>query len=415
MPEGWRPAKLGDVLVSVRNGLSLNQEKDGVGYRVTRIETIAEDRIDPTRVGYVRNVSQEQLNKFRLNPGDILVSHINSEPQIGRSVMYDGNPPVLLHGMNLLRLEVRRDVVDPTFLNFLLRFYREEGVFMALASRAVGQSSINQGKLKALQILIPALRQQRWIAHVLSTIQRAIEAQDKVIAAARELKRSLMKHLFTYGPVPITETYRVPLKETEIGQIPDHSQLCTVGETGQVITGTTPRTAEPDFYGGPFMFVSPGDIGECKRVERTEKHLTERGMSVSRVLPRNSVLVVCIGATIGKVAMTLAEQCATNQQINAIVPNKEFCPDFLYYAVSHCSRHLPSLAGRAAVPIVNKANFEQFRLPYPRAEEQEEIARTLSPVDNKLEFDKKRKAALQALFKTMLHHLMTGKIRVWDV
>jgi type I restriction enzyme S subunit len=246
---------------------------------------------------------------------------------------------------------------------------------------------------------------------VLSTIQRAIEAQEKVIATARELKRSLMKHLFTYGPVPITETSRVPRKETEIGRIPDHWQMVTVGETGQVVTGTAPRTAVPEFYGGPYMFVSPGDIGECKRADRTEKHLTERGMAVSRVLPRNSVLVVCIGATIGKVAMTSAERCATNQQINAIVPNKKFCPDFLYYAVSDRSPRLPSLAGRAAVPIVNKANFEQFRLPYPPVEEQEEIARTLSADDDKLQFDKKRKAALQALFKTMLHHLMTGKVR----
>jgi type I restriction enzyme S subunit len=247
---------------------------------------------------------------------------------------------------------------------------------------------------------------------VLSTIQRAIEAQDKVIAAARELKRSLMKHLFTYGPVPISEIAHVPLKQTEVGQIPEHWQTVTVGETGQVVTGTTPRTAVPDYYGGPYMFVSPGDIGEAKYVGQTEKHLTDRGMTVSRVLPRNSVLVVCIGATIGKVAMTLAERCATNQQINAIVPNKRFCPDFLYYAVSRRSLGLPSLAGRAAVPIVNKANFEQFHLPCPPVEEQEEIARTLSAVDDKLEFDKKRKAAQQALFKTMLHHLMTGKIRV---
>jgi type I restriction enzyme S subunit len=122
--EGWRSARLGDLLVSIRNGLSLRQEKDGIGYPVTRIETIAEDKIDPARVGYIRDISKEQVNRFRLNPGDILVSHINSEPQIGRSVMYDGDPPLLLHGMNLLRLEVRRDVVDPAFLNFLLRFYR---------------------------------------------------------------------------------------------------------------------------------------------------------------------------------------------------------------------------------------------------------------------------------------------------
>lgn len=61
---------------------------------------------------------------------------------------------------------------------------------------------------------------------MLSTIQRAIEAQEKVIAAAGELKRSLMKHLFTNGPVPVAEASRVPLKEPEIGSCPSTGRTC---------------------------------------------------------------------------------------------------------------------------------------------------------------------------------------------
>jgi restriction endonuclease S subunit len=72
---------------------------------------------------------------------------------------------------------------------------------------------------------------------VLATIQRAIEAQDKVIAAARELKRSLMKHLFTYGPIPISEASRVPVKETDIGPVPENWEIVPLGELATLQRG----------------------------------------------------------------------------------------------------------------------------------------------------------------------------------
>jgi len=81
--------------------------------------------------------------------------------------------------------------------------------------------SINKGVLEQFTIPLPPLQEQCAIAQVLSTVRQAIEATDRVIAAARELKRSMMKYLFTYGPVPISQASQIQLKETEVGEIPE--------------------------------------------------------------------------------------------------------------------------------------------------------------------------------------------------
>ena len=190
-------------------------------------------------------------------------------------------------------------------------------------------------------------------------------------------------------------------KNTAIGLIPEDWDISEVNQLGNIVTGTTPKTIVPEYYNGDYMFISPGDINNNKYVKKTQKHLSEKGLTVSRILPKNTVLVVCIGATIGKVAMTEAEISTTNQQINAVIPNQKVNADYLYYALKYRSPYLPALAGRAAVPILNKSNFGRFLIPLPRLPEQKSIAHTLRTIQKaketrqrELELERERKAAL---------------------
>ncbi len=64
------------------------------------------------------------------------------------------------------------------------------------------------------------------------------------------------------------------------------------------------------------MFITPGDLGEIKFIHKTERYISNVGYEVSRKLSKDVVSVVCIGATIGKVGITV-EDCTTNQQINS--------------------------------------------------------------------------------------------------
>ena len=93
-----------------------------------------------------------------------------------------------------------------------------------MEARGTGSTfkSINKRILQDLIISLPPLPEQRAIANVLSTVRQVIDATEEVIAAARELKRPMMKHLFTYGPVPVDQADKVKLDESYDGLIPAH-------------------------------------------------------------------------------------------------------------------------------------------------------------------------------------------------
>jgi len=417
VPKEWNTTPL-ESLIETRNGLWKGKKAPFRSARVIRNTNFNNDgTLDLSNVAEL-DVQINQFESRQLLKGDVIIERSGGGPSqpVGRVVFFDLDESDFSFSNFTTRLRVIRksDVESKYLLIYLLHFYRE-GNTNALQSRTTGIRNLNFTDYKQIQIPFPLLPEQRAITHVLSTVRQSIEATEQVIAVSRELKRSMMKHLFAYGPVPIDQADQVPLNETEIGEVPEGWKVVEVGELGEIVTGTTPRTSNREYYDGQYMFISPGDISEEVYVTKTNKFLSGKGMEVSRVLPRETVLVVCIGATIGKTALTSADQSATNQQINAIITHDGVLPHYLYYALTYRAHYLPNLAGRAAIPIVNKSNFAKFPVYLPTHSEQEIISNILSSVDIKIVVEKQRKIALEALFCSLLHHLMTGKFRVGEL
>lgn len=265
--------------------------------------------------------------------------------------------------------------------------------------------------LKEQIVHYPSFSEQQKIAAVLLKIQQAIELQDSIIEKTRELKKSTLHHVFTYG------LSGEKLKETEIGPIPESWFIGKIGDIGKIVTGTTPPTNYKEYYqGGNYQFIAPNDIGKTTRIYEADKKITEKGLEVSRLLPSKTVCFVCIGSTIGKVGITVEEKTTTNQQINSIVVDDNYDPYFVVYLLDYKSEYIASFASPSPVPILSKGKFEEIIIMLSHnAEEQKEIARVLMTIDEKIEIHIAKKSALQDLFKTMLKKLMTGEIRVKDL
>lgn len=297
---------------------------------------------------------------------------------------------------------------------FLFYFFLEATTRRQIAQKmegATGRQRIPISVFKDWPVSLPPLPEQKKIAAVLLKIQRAIETQEKIIQSLRDLKKSTMQHLFTHG------LRGEKTKMTEIGEIPESWEVVRMEVLGEIVTGTTPPTKRPEYYeGGGYQFIAPADLGETTRIYRSEKEISEQGLAVSRVLLRHTACFVCIGSSIGKVGITVAEASTSNQQINAIIPYRDFDPFFVTFLLLHRSAYIAGFASPSPVPILSKGKFAEILIPITRKQdEQKRIQECLLGIEDKIDLQESKKSVLQDLFKITLNKLMTGGIRIGDL
>lgn len=175
--------------------------------------------------------------------------------------------------------------------------------------------------------------------------------------------------------------------------------MARLGSVGKIITGSTPKTSDALNYASKdICFVKPSDIieGTVTYLDDSEFFISEHARSKARILPPQSVLVTCIGI-IGKVAINNVE-CAFNQQINAIVPDRNKClVEYLAYTIQNKQAELRNIANAPIVPILNKTQFSDIEIKLPSLTRQAEIVEKLNAVSKLISLRKKQITKLDQL------------------
>ncbi|GIV04284.1 MAG: hypothetical protein KatS3mg015_3114 [Fimbriimonadales bacterium] len=303
------------------------------------------------------------------------------------------------------------------FLFYYLRFSKTR-----IEEKGTGSTfkSVNKGILEGFVLPVPPLLEQRAIAHVLRTVQRAKEATERVIAALKELRKSLMRHLFTYGPVPVDQVDQVPLKETEIGPLPEGWKVTQVGDVFEIQQG---KALSPKARNGPRQrpFLRTANVlwGRIDLSALDSMHFEES--EEERLALRCGDLLVCEGGDIGRTAVWEGQvsPCFYQNHLHRLrSPRADLEPRFYMYWMEIAWTMLGLYGGagnRTTIPNLSRSRLASFSVPLSPFPEQRAIAEIVRGVDRKIEAEENRKAALDALFKTLLHHLMTGKVRVGGV
>ncbi len=287
--------------------------------------------------------------------------------------------------------------------NFKWIFYQLEHANVLPFINGSTRTKLNQSDLRKLKLAIPPLTEQRKIAEILSTVDEAIEKTDAIIKETQQLKKGLMQKFFVNKAFMLWS--KAEKENTKITPI-------RLNAFGKIVTGTTPSTKNKEYYNAlDFMFIGPADLGSNKNITKSIKYISKEGLEVTRKLNKGAVMVVCIGATIGKVGIT-TKLCATNQQINTIIPKSTYPSEYVYYLLTGISQYLLSFAGDTATPILNKCEFGKvITFIHDDKNERSKISSILSNLDSKIEKEKETKNELEKLKKGLMQVLLTGKVR----
>lgn len=203
----------------------------------------------------------------------------------------------------------------------------------------------------------------------------------------------------------------VPAEEQPY-EVPENWVWVRLGTIAEIVTGGTPSKKHPEYYGGNFPFYKPSDLDQGRLTYDASEYLSEEGKKVSRIIPKNSTAVCCIGS-IGKCCYLMCEG-TTNQQINSAIPKINSLCLYYYLCTENFVQNLLSMASATTIAIVNKSKMESCVFPLPPLSEQQRIVERIEELFAKLDEAKERLQEVADSFAVrkaaILHKAFTGKL-----
>jgi type I restriction enzyme S subunit len=419
VPEDWEVKKLGDAV-------SKTKQKDPAktpDWQFKYIDVSGVNRESLTVEDYNIYFGKEAPSRAKklVETGDVIFATVRPTLKRVALIEEDFNGHICSTAFCVLRANGKK--VIPQFLYFVVSrevFINELGK----VQRGASYPAVTDTDVKNQKIPLPSLPEQQKIASVLSAIQKAKEKTENVIRATKELKKSMLKHLFTYGPVPVEEAEKVPLKETEIGMIPEHWDIVRLEEVADIVYGVQAAVAhltDPSI-GIPILtniniknegYIDLSTLRYYKLPEsKRNKLILQKGDALFNWRSGSK-------SQVGKTALFNLDGDYTFSSfiLRFRVNNKINNVFLVHYLQSIKEQGFFSTKGdQSSVNAVFNASLSA-KIPVflPPLPEQKQIDQILSAIDKKIATEESKKIALDTLFKTLLSLLMTGNLRVKDL
>ncbi|MDO8725816.1 MAG: restriction endonuclease subunit S [Candidatus Methanoperedens sp.] len=402
--EGWKIEKL-ENLIDVKGGKRLPRGEKLVDtptpYPYLRVTDFENFSVNKTQLKYLEPQVMEKIKNYIIRKEDVFIS-------IAGTIGFVGKIPDELDGANLTENAARliiknKEILHRDYLVYFLSATHNRDELLSRMSKNA-QPKLSLANIKSFDILIPPLPEQRKIAHVLSTVQKAIEQQDNLIRTTTELKKALMQKLFTEG------TRGESQRKTEIGLVPKSWKVVELDDICERVS----INAEPNKDGNT-PYIGLEHIIPSRIRIYSWGHENEIVSSKSK-FNKGEILYGKLRPYLDKAAIAHFDGiCSTDILVftgkNGV--ENEFLIHFFH--IEKLVNYAKSTTTGVQHPRTSWNTLKKLKLGLPEKNERSDIIRSLNSFEDKVEILEKKKRTLAALFKTLLHELMTGQRRVHEL
>jgi type I restriction enzyme S subunit len=407
-PAAWSIGRV-DSAFDIQQGKQVSKKnRDGEHQRpFLRTKNVFWNRLELTDLDEM-HFSEAEQTRLELQANDLLVCEGGS---IGRTTLWNNEVDGCLYQNHLHRLRVKGKKADPQFGVYWLWYAFDVAKLYFGRGNVTTIPNLSQSKLAELPMALPPLPEQKKIAHILSTVQRAIEAQEQIIQTTTELKKALMHKLFTEG------LRNEPQKQTEIGPVPESWELLSIGDLFETQLGKM-LSQKAKVGDSPKAYLRNKNVqwGRIDTDDLLRMDFNDR--EAEKFQLRKGDLLICEGGEVGRAALWDGSitDCYYQKALHRLRPKtdritNEFMVHWMMFAFLLTNTY--GVTGtRTTIAHLPEIKLKPLLVPVPSPDEQAEIVRALETIDQKHAVHQGKLGALRDLFRTLLHELMTAKTRV---
>lgn len=411
--------KLGDCLSMIENGVTIKQKEGAEGYPITRIETLSNDRFNRDRLGYANVYDIDNYTNHILDDEDLIMSHINSRPFLGRTVIYQKKDnEVIIHGMNVLRIKTNRAVLNPFYAYYYFKTPHFRKAIDNIRTDAINQSSINTNNIKDITIHVPSISDQESVVETLRAIDKKIELNENMNTELEAMAKQLYDYWFVQFDFPDengkpykSSGGKMVWNEKLKREIPEGWEVSTYGDVFDVKLGGTPSTTEKGFWeNGTIHWLNSSEV-QSFPVNDSEKKITKLAInnSSTEFLPKGSVLISITRYL--RVTVLNIDACI-NQSVAGFAETDDYKYAYTYFSLSAEVPRLMTLRSGAQQPHINKETVENSPFLLPPLTVLEEYYKNANPLIGLLIKKSEETKKLTHLRDSLLPMLMNGQVTI---
>ncbi|EPB9502134.1 TPA: restriction endonuclease subunit S [Enterobacter chengduensis] len=383
VPKGWEKNSL-DSLFEFKNGLNTEKEQYGNGYKFVNVMDVFRNDIltESKIIGRVQ-VTDKQLEGYQLKYGDVLFNRTSETfDEIAIAAIYLDNAIATFGGF-VIRARPKGNQIDPAYSVFLFQSKSYRSQVVKLGQGAI-RANIGQKDLARVCILVPPLAEQKKIAQILSTWDKAISVTEKLLTNSQQQKKALMQQLLT-GKKRLLDENGVRFSGEWVYLTFDNAFIVANKKSTQV-------KSSDYLQSGSIPIIDQGQsriAGYCNNLE-----------------VYSDVPVIVFGDHTRCVKWIEFVFCPGADGTQVIKTSKILEPKLGYYLLSNTD--IPNLGYSRHMRELKE---KDFRLPLD-IKEQQKIAAVLSAADAEISTLENKLACLKDEKKALMQQLLTGKRRV---